>query len=277
MPIASVNGIRLHYQQLGQGPDVVMIHGITGNLASWHLHIAPALVNEARITTYDLRGHGYSDMPKSGYTTADMASDLGHLLDTLGIERAHIVGHSFGADVALHFAMLHPERVERLVLAEPAIAALNSLREREDWPGWEYWRSRLEKAGVEVPKESAQDVVFLVKSSIKIPKLFGFAKGRARRSAPLLRLMQTTSAAADYRNLSGLTLEKIDQIQTPILLVYGENSVFLDTFEYLRNHLPNCRPIVMPASEHFAPMERPELFVVHVRDFLFDKEAVDGG
>ena len=64
------------------------------------------------------------------------------MLDTLGIERAHLVGHSFGADIALHFALLWPERVDRLALAEPAIAALESLREPEDWPGWAYWREK---------------------------------------------------------------------------------------------------------------------------------------
>jgi pimeloyl-ACP methyl ester carboxylesterase len=277
LPKASVNGIQLHYQQLGQGPDVVMIHGITGNLASWHLSIAPTLATEARITTYDLRGHGYSDMPPSGYTTAHLASDLDQLLDVLGIERPHIVGHSFGADVALHFAMLHPDRVDRLVLAEPAISALQSLRAQDDWPGWDYWRSRLEEAGVEVPKEKSRDVVYLVKSSIKIPKLFGFAKGRARRPAPLLRLMQTTTAPVDYGELAGMTLEAIGRVQTKILLVYGENSVFLGTYEYLKSHLPNCRGILMPASEHFAPLEHPELFVGYLREFLFAEEAVDAG
>lgn len=277
MPKASVNGIQLHYQQLGRGPDVVMMHGITGNLAIWHLNIVPALMEEARVTTFDLRGHGYSDMPPRGYTTADLATDLVHLLDTLGIERAHIVGHSFGADVALHFAILHPDRVDRLVLAEPAIAALQRLREREDWPGWDYWRNKLREAGVEVPEEKRHDIEYLVRSSIKIPKLFGFGKGRARRSAPLVRLMKTTSAAEDYRDLAGMTLEKIGQVQHATLIVYGENSVFLGSYHYLRSHLPNCRAILMPASEHFAPLERPELFVEHLRDFLFAKEAVDAG
>jgi pimeloyl-ACP methyl ester carboxylesterase len=216
-------------------------------------------------------------MPPSGYTTADLASDLGHLLDALNIERADIVGHSFGADVALHFAILCPERVGRLVLAEPAIAALHKLREREDWPGWEYWRSRLEDAGVEVPPEKRYDVVYLVKSSIKIPKRFGFARGRARRTAPLLRLMKTTTAPSDYRNLAGMTLEKICQVQHRTLVVYGENSVFLESYEYLKSHLPNCRAVLMPASEHFAPLERPELFVGYLREFLLAKEGVDAG
>ena len=124
MPKALVNGIELHYQQFGEGPPLVMIHGITGNLAIWHLEIVPALLNEFRITTYDLRGHGYSDVPPTGYTTAHHATDLKNLLDQLGIGKTHVMGHSFGADIALHFAILYPERVERLVLVEPAIAAL---------------------------------------------------------------------------------------------------------------------------------------------------------
>jgi pimeloyl-ACP methyl ester carboxylesterase len=233
-------------------------------------------MSEFRITTYDLRGHGYSDMPPTGYTTQDLATDLAHLLDTLNIERAHIVGHSFGADVALHFAILHPERVDRLVLAEPAIAALQSLRAREDWAGWEYWRSKLGSAGVEVPQDKRYDTEYLVRSSIKIPKLFGFGKGRARRSAPLVRLMETTTAAQDYRTESGLTLDKICEVPHNTLIVYGENSVFLGTYDYLHGHLPNCQAILMPASEHFAPLERPELFVGYLREFLV-KETVDAG
>src|SRR5947209_6975260 len=153
MPKALVNGILLHYQQIGQGPDVVMVHGITGNQAIWHLEIIPALMQEYRLTTYDLRGHGYSDMPPTGYTTADHARDLDHLLDELGIEHTCLVGHSFGAEIALHYAILHPQRVNRLALIEPAIAALASLRESKDWIGWKYWRDRLSTGGVSVPPE----------------------------------------------------------------------------------------------------------------------------
>src|SRR3954454_5600622 len=77
------SGVELHYQQFGQGPDLVMIHGITGNLAIWHLEMVPALMSQFRITTYDLRGHGYSSVPPTGYTTADHATDLKNLLDHL--------------------------------------------------------------------------------------------------------------------------------------------------------------------------------------------------
>src|SRR5437764_2511308 len=107
------SGLRLHYQQVGSGPDLVMIHGLTGNLAVWHLKIAPLLWDHFRITTYDLRGHGYSDMPPSGYSAADMARDLEELLEALAIDDASFVGHSYGADISLYHALLHPERARQ--------------------------------------------------------------------------------------------------------------------------------------------------------------------
>ena len=76
MPTATVNQIALHFLQIGTGPDVVMVHGLAANLAFWNLAIAPALAQSFRVTTYDLRGHGRSDMPPSGYTMRDMVGDL---------------------------------------------------------------------------------------------------------------------------------------------------------------------------------------------------------
>ena len=71
------SGVTLHYQRVGQGPDVVMIHGLTGNLAVWHLKIIPMLMDRFRILTYDLRGHGYSEMPPSGYSATDISFNPG--------------------------------------------------------------------------------------------------------------------------------------------------------------------------------------------------------
>jgi pimeloyl-ACP methyl ester carboxylesterase len=276
MPRADVNGIHLHYQQYGEGPNVVMVHGITGNLAIWHLEIVPKLMQEYRLTTYDLRGHGYSDVPPTGYTTADHASDLNHLLNSLEIERAHVVGHSFGADIALHFATLYPERVDRLVVVEPALAALQFLREREDWIGWRYWREKISEGGISIPPEKWYDAEYLVLASIKMPKIFGFRKGRERRAAPLVRLLETTTAAKDYCEAAGMTLEKIPQIRHPALVVYGEESVFLGTYEYLKNKLPDCTPILIPQSEHFGPLEQPEALIKHLREFLMRTEDDHG-
>src|SRR5215218_5209857 len=105
MPIRTINGLQFHYQQAGTGPDVVLIHGVTGDLSIWFLCRAmQALGASHRVTAYDLRGHGYSDVTPTGYTSADHAADLLGLLDALGVDRAKLVGHSFGAVVALHAA-----------------------------------------------------------------------------------------------------------------------------------------------------------------------------
>jgi pimeloyl-ACP methyl ester carboxylesterase len=227
-----------------------------------------------RITTYDLRGHGYSDVPPTGYTTADHASDLRQLLDNLGIQRAHVMGHSFGADIALHFTILFPERVDRLVLVEPALAALRPLREREDWVGWKYWRDKLALGGLTVPPEKWYDPEHLVRASVSLPMMFGFRRGRARRAAPLVRLMDTTTAAKDYCETAGMTLEEINQVSHPTLVLYGEQSVFIGTYEYLKDHLSNSTCFLMPDSEHFGPIERPELLLRHVREFLQPVQAL---
>jgi len=76
MPKIKANGINLHYITVGAGPDVVMLHGFLGNLAVWHLYMVPLLRREFRVTTYDLRGHGYSEVTPSGYSAGDMAEDL---------------------------------------------------------------------------------------------------------------------------------------------------------------------------------------------------------
>src|SRR5262245_38871417 len=99
MPKVNVDGINLHYLTVGRGPDVFMLHGFLGNLAVWHLNIVPALRTHLRVTTLDLRGHGYSDVTPTGYTTEELAEDLRGTLDRFGIERTMLVGHSFGADI----------------------------------------------------------------------------------------------------------------------------------------------------------------------------------
>src|SRR5262245_44773912 len=105
-----LNGIPIHYQCDGEGPDVVLLHGLCGDLAFWHPSIVSGLAADHRVTRLDMRGHGYSGRPASGYTTRDLAADLARLLDHLGIVEASLVGHSFGGAVALHASALEPER-----------------------------------------------------------------------------------------------------------------------------------------------------------------------
>jgi pimeloyl-ACP methyl ester carboxylesterase len=268
MPKTNVNGVDLHYISMGAGADVVMLHGFLGNLAVWHLQIAPQLRRSFRITTYDLRGHGYSEVTPRGYSAGEMAEDLAALLDALGIERAHLVGHSFGADICMYFALKYPHRVKKLVALEPGLAALVDQRKHESWGGWSYWVRKLEEVGIMVPEEKRTDLEFLLDVSLNTPKFYGPARGLPRNREPLLKLIRETTLLADYEIIGELTLEAVRTIRTPTLLMYGDQSHFLSSFEVLREELPNCYPVLLPGGEHFGPLEQPELLTEAIVEFL---------
>jgi pimeloyl-ACP methyl ester carboxylesterase len=250
------------------GPDVVMLHGFLGNLAVWHLYMAPILRREYRVTTYDLRGHGYSDVTTTGYTTADMAEDLRCFLDEMGIERPILVGHSFGADIAMYFSLLYPERVAKLLALEPGLAALVHLRNDKDWIGWAAWVAKLEEVGIHVPEDKRTDAEFLLQLSLETPKFYGPARGLPRNREPLLNLIRNTTLLKDYEQVGAMTLDAVRTIQTPTLLVYGHNSHFISSYEFLHTALPNCKGVLLPGGEHFGPLEQPELLTGHIQQFL---------
>jgi pimeloyl-ACP methyl ester carboxylesterase len=271
------SGITIHHQSVGEGPDVVMVHGITGNLAVWHLNIVPALADRFRVLTYDLRGHGYSDVPPHGYSPDDMATDLLDLLDALAIERPVVIGHSYGADVALYFAARHPERVREVIAIEAALPAMEQVRRHDQWVGWSYWVAALEGAGLEVPPERRSDLRYLMRATIDLPKQWGPFRGLPRNPKPMLRLLEETSLPEDYRRIGTLTLERLATLHTPVVLMYAEHSAFVDTFEYLRAHLPNAHPVLLPRTQwgHFGPLEQPDIVARHLVERLTSDRSLE--
>ncbi len=264
MPFLDVNGHKVHYQQAGEGPDLVLIHGITGDLSIWFLCRAmQTLAGRRRVTAYDLRGHGYSDAPPTGYTSADLAGDLFGLMDALGVDRADLVGHSFGGVVAAHAYDLQPGRVGRLVLSDPYFPALRHLEDLSRWGHWEAFRGEAARAGVTLSDEHWYD---LGKFFDQVTNLDGEQLQKFRREVGLpalnrlLRLGATT-CGDDTKVDAGLTAEKLAAVAAPVLAVYGEHSPFLATAEWLAAHLPDCRTAIVPGARHRAPEENAEAFV----------------
>lgn len=110
-----VGGAELWYEQRGQGPDVVLIGGLSDPAESWELQLA-GLSDRYRVTAFDNRGAGRSPMVPDGFTVADMADDVAALMRGLGIEQAHVAGFSGGSMTAQELALRHPELVRSLVL-----------------------------------------------------------------------------------------------------------------------------------------------------------------
>jgi len=277
MSKATVKNITMHYQTKGVGEDVVLVHGLTSSLAFWHhTKVLPVLSTDYRVTAYDLRGHGYSTVTPTGYTSRELADDLAALLDHLGIQRARVIGHSFGGSVALHFALSYPERTAGAVICDTGFAALRYLRNIEHWPGWEQWKNELPGLGITPDWFSQADqegVDVVLRKSLEIPVQFGLRRGTTRNTPRFRKLLDETSVGQDFRDPAGLTEDRLGTIRPPVLAVYGESSPFHGVAKHLAERLPNCTAAVIPAMGHFFLMHAPDVFIEAVQPFLRNPEA----
>ena len=271
MPKIVANGLTFHVQQAGSGPDVCLIHGVTGDLSIWFLCKAMSeLAENFRVTAFDLRGHGFSDVTPSGYTSADHAADLFAIMDHFGIERAKVVGHSFGAVIAMHAAVLAPDRVEALVLSDPYFPALRHLENLSRWNHWQTFHQQAADAGIELNGDDWYDLgkFFDQVAHLDEPKLLMLRQSVGLPAMGRLLRLGNTTCGDDSKAEAGLTEAKILSVTQPALAIYGDNSPFLSTARYLAERLPDCREVLIPNAQHRAPEENPPAFLAAVRGFL---------
>lgn len=258
---ARANEINLHYQQHGAGSDAILVHGITSNLSFWLLTVLPMLTERYRVTVYDLRGHGFSDAPPTGYTSGDMAEDLRGLMDYLGIARAHIVGHSFGGVVAMHLAARYPERARSVTLADTAFPALRDAHSIADWPHYAMYQKQLLAYGARLPDNpDPWNLAYFLPELIKLPADRGLRRGLPRQPGRINRLLTQTTLPEDFDAVDDLTRERLRAVQTPTLAAYVEDSPLLPTCRFLTTHLPNCRAEILAGGDHFWPAAAPASF-----------------
>jgi pimeloyl-ACP methyl ester carboxylesterase len=276
MPKMKVNGLTFHVQQAGDGPDLILIHGVTGDLSIWFLcNAMTELAKTHRVTAFDLRGHGYSDVPRTGYTSADHAGDVLALMDAIGAPRAKLVGHSFGAVVALHAAAFAPDRVDALVLSDPYFPALRHLEDLSRWSHWQVFHQEAADAGVSLSSEHWYDLGKFFDQVMHLDgeKLLQFRRAVGLPGLNRLLKLGATTAGEDSKVEAGLTAEKILAIHQPVLAIYGEFSPFLSTANYLVENLPNCRSVLIPGAQHRAPEENPEAFTSALKGWIESLEA----
>lgn len=116
MPFTQIRDIQMYYEIAGKGPRLLTISGTGADLRNKPNIFDSALADEFEILAFDQRGLGQTDRPDIRYTMADYADDVAALLQTLGWDRCHVMGISFGGMVGQEFALRYPDKVERLVL-----------------------------------------------------------------------------------------------------------------------------------------------------------------
>ncbi len=237
MPLVERQGLSLHVQLLGAGPPLVMLHGLlVGSVATWWFGAAPKLARAHRVLLADLRGHGLSSHAESGYGLASLADDLAALLPLAGEGRVTLVGHSWGALVALRFALAHPERVAKLVLVE---APLPPSRLTE-----------LESFLSATPAEQLAAVPDAVRAMAARSSRRG-----SKTLAQVARLVTTTTLLEDLRREPDFAESELARLSCETLLIYGDRSSCLPSGERLARTLPHAELITLPGG-HFLPAEQ---------------------
>ncbi|MFD1048625.1 alpha/beta fold hydrolase, partial [Kibdelosporangium lantanae] len=220
-----VRDLRFHVQQLGpaDGPKLVFVHGLVmDNLSSFYYTLAAPLArNGVHTILFDLRGHGLSARPATGYTPAESARDLLSILDELGIgEPVYLLGNSYGGVVAMHTALLDPARVAGVVLVEAACAGV---------PG-ELWVedivNTLSVAALGLEFDRTQDQL----------RLLGQRKV-ARLAANADALLNGTSLIDDLVSGALVTEQDLKEVECPVLGVFGAESELVDAAVELERHV----------------------------------------
>lgn len=288
MPELSLPDVRIHYTSVehtgsadARRPDLVLVHGLAADLGFWYLRLAPAFATRRRVIMFDLRGHGRSSAPPSGYAPDILAGDIRSLLDHLDIGEAHVLGHSYGADIALHFAYQYPERVRSLTLADVRLRSVQPRLDLQSWRAWPRYRSLLAHAGIELGEDKGDFgfEIFERMARLRLERPVRFARLEKYISLPFsgrrgpaaarqwLRLLETTNARKEFHDGERLPLEKLSPLKTATLLIYGEHSQALPSGLALKRTLRHASLEIVPGAGHLFPISHPDKLLKPVQAF----------
>ena len=264
---AEINGAELNYELTGDGPAVVLVHEGVCDLRMWDELVGP-LAREFTVLRYDMRGYGDSTLPPGPFS---QSGDLLGLLDHVGIERAALVGVSYGGRVALDTAFVAPDRVSALVLAAPGLRdhewskAIREFGDEEE---------RLLEAG-DIDAATELNVRLWVDGPNRGPDAVG-KDVRERVRQMQRRAFDVQLAAYEADPAPGpedpLVL-RLGEIATPTLVIVGNADApdFLEIADKLEAELPDARKVVLADTAHTVPLERPDEFRELTLDFLRER------
>ena len=252
MPLAAVNGTEIYYEVHGNGPPLVLAHGVGGNHSIWWQQI-PYLSQWYTIVTFDHRGFGRSKEIPEGPHRKDYVGDLLGLMDHLEIEQAALVAQSMGGTSCLAMTAWHPERVAALVMSDTT-GMMDHLDVRPT-QAWLSVSSTLNQADRALSKDFQQRNPALTELFLQ---LNGFNKAN-----------RFNVRADGYR---GPTPEEVANTGVPVMFILGTNDCVADPNVLRRAHklVTGSRLVEFPGAGHSVYWEQPEAWSFIVRGFLED-------
>ncbi|HZY40564.1 MAG TPA: alpha/beta fold hydrolase [Anaerolineae bacterium] len=259
---ADFNGGKIYYEVAGQGRPLVLIHGGLVNSGLWDKQFY-VFAEQHRVIRYDVRGYGQSDAPTSPFSHH---ADVRALLDSLGVERATVLGLSMGGAIAIDFALAYPERTLALI---PVAAAISGYRPPESirslWSPINEAYERGDKAlalelslqvWTDGPQRTPDQVDQAVREHIRAMTAHEFARPEIDE-----QLLQELDPPA---------YDRLGEIHAPTLVITGDADV--PYINQLMDHavatIPGAQHVVIHNAAHHLPLERPEEFNRAVLEFL---------
>jgi pimeloyl-ACP methyl ester carboxylesterase len=273
----SLHGHRVSYREAGDGPALVLIHGIAGSSETWR-DVMPWLAERYRVIAPDLLGHGESAKPRGDYSLGSYASGLRDLLAALGYERASVVGHSLGGGVAMQLAYQFPERCERLVLVSSGGLGrqVNALLRAAALPGAEWVLPLVCAAGLQGAGNALAGALSRLglRAGSDLGEIWrgyvSLADADARQA-----FVHTLRALVDA---GGQRVSATDRLylaaEMPSLIVWGEADRVIPPHHAVSAHraMPGSRLETFPGSGHFPHLDDPRRFVDVLTDFIWSTE-----
>jgi non-heme chloroperoxidase len=266
---ARVNGLTLHYIELGQGTPVLLVHGTLEDYRTWDGQLE-AFSKGYRLISYSRRYHYPNEWPKDAtdFSVTIHARDLAAFIKALNLPPVHLIGHSFGAFIAFLVARDHPEVVRSLTLGEPPIMPL--LRTTPEGEALLTAAIATSIASSEAFKQGNDE------EGVRRFTNGVLGEGSYEKLPPpvLKRLMENAQGLkgeASSRNLfPPTTCEDVQKVKAPTLVVDGELSP--RRFHVINDMLEHCLPSVeratIPAASHQMEVEDPEAFNEMVLAFI---------
>lgn len=252
---AVVFGFKIHYREAGQGPTVILLHGLGGDGSRW-TPLTSTLAGDFRVIALDQIGFGQSDKPLANYNHAMLAEFLVEFIKTANIGKATLVGHSMGGFVAVYAAVHHPDLVDRLVLVDGGNL---TNAPRSDHLVWIQNSTTLDET------REYFELIMHDKSLVTDQMV---RENYARRLQVAFTISKMQEARA--KGIATVSEAEARQINAPTLILWGKQDRLLDPSgaEELDHVIPNSRAVLIDKCGHLPMLEQRDRFNQLVREFL---------
>jgi pimeloyl-ACP methyl ester carboxylesterase len=279
-----VPGARLHLVERGEGPSILMVHGLAGQLGDFTYALVDLLAQQHRVVAVDRPGSGYSvRAPGASAALSAQADAMAALIDALKLGRPLVVGHSFGATVALALAQRHPERVAGLALAAPLTHPVDSVPApfrglQIEWP----WLRALIGWTLATPANllGRGAVLRFVFAPEYVPSDFDTRGGNLLGLRPSSYIAASADMVAAREDLPAMT-RRYGAMKLPVNVLFGRGDRILsprDQGEALAAAIPGAE-LTLVEGGHMLPITAPRRTAEFIREAAsraFDRSRSDG-